>query len=219
MKELHHANVIANRENCRDFIFDILNRDLNFDVNANPDFLLIENQSFGIDDARDLKRWVIGKPLANKIKVSLIVTKTITHEAQNALLKVLEEPPIGTYIFISLESLGGLLSTFISRIKILEVSEDDTKINISQNSAQKFFHSKMKERFSLIRSLSKNKDKSEMKELIKDLEKVCYQDIGSQLSNNPNKAKLMKNILTAKIFASTRGSSPKMLIEWLSCML
>ena len=48
-----------------------------------------------------------------------------------------------------------------------------------------------------------------MKELIKDLEKIAYKD-GS---------KNIKNILTAKIFASARGSSPKMLLEWLACVI
>ena len=35
---MHHANVIINRKDCRDFVFEILKKDLSFDVKANPDF-------------------------------------------------------------------------------------------------------------------------------------------------------------------------------------
>ena len=209
-KKMHHANVIVG-ENVRNFVFEILERDLNFKTQANPDFLLIENESFGIDDARNFEKWVIGKPLLGGLKVSIMIIKSITHEAQNALLKVLEEPPFGTYIFINIESLGGLLPTFLSRVRIL----DAPKNNAENNNAHKFLNSKIKEKLSLVQTLSKKNPsadgKNEMKELIKNLEKIAYR--------NNFKHQNLKDILTAKIFASTRGSSPKMLLEWLSCVI
>jgi hypothetical protein len=216
-KKMHHANVIAGGDS-RDFIFGILENDLKFKTQGNPDFLLIENQIFGIDDARDFERWVIGKPLVGETKVSFIIVKSITHEAQNALLKTLEEPPLGTYIFINLESLGGLLPTFLSRVRVLELPKGVFEMPQSQKTpfgsdtpAKKFLAGKIKEKFALVRSLSKKENKDEMKDLIKDLEEVAYK------SNF--KSQDLKNILTAKIFASARGSSPKMLLEWLSCVL
>ncbi|MFH0804256.1 MAG: hypothetical protein V1896_01490 [Candidatus Zambryskibacteria bacterium] len=217
-EKLHHANVIAG-DDCRNFVFEILEKNLNFDVNANPDFLLLESPFFGIDDVRNFEKWVICKPLLGKVKVSLIIVKSITHEAQNALLKVLEEPPLGTYIFINLESLGGVLPTFISRVRILELPKPVKSVFETPQSpktpftseAEKFLFSKIKEKFALIRSLAKKEDKNEIKELIKNLEEIAYQ--------NNFEPRNMKDILTAKIFASTRGSSPKMLLEWLSCVL
>jgi DNA polymerase III delta prime subunit len=206
MQKIHHANIVLG--NSRDFIFNILEKDLNFNIKANPDFLLVENDFFGIDDARDLEKWAMGKPLIGEVKVSLIIIKSITHEAQNALLKVLEEPTIGTYIFINLENLGGLLGTFLSRVRVLNPSGQN---NTEDSNAHKFLNSKIKEKLSIIQSLSKKENKSETKELIKNLEGVAYK------SNF--KSQDLKSILTAKIFASTRGSSPKMLLEWLSCVL
>ena len=209
---MHHANIIISKEDSRDFVFNIAKKDLNFNIKANPDFLLVENDSFGIDDARNLEKWVIGKPLTGEVKVSLVITKSITFEAQNALLKVLEEPPVGTYIFINLESLGGILPTFISRISILDTPRMPENIGEpTENVGYKFLKSKIKERLSLIRSLSKKEDKNDMKELIKNLEAVAYKE---KRSTNQ-----MRDALTAKIFATVRGSSPKMLLEWLSCVL
>jgi DNA polymerase III gamma/tau subunit len=218
MKKLHHANIIAGKEDYRDFIFSVLENDLNFRVKANPDFLLLESESFGIDDARNLKRWVSGKPLIGEIKVSLVITKSITHEAQNALLKVLEEPPAGTYLFINIESLGGLLPTFISRVMILSPSENEKIAEQTTSIGSKFMNSDINKKLSIINSLSKNKDKTPMKELIKSLEEISYRNYAEEMESTVN-AKDMKNILTAKIFASSRGSSPKMLLEWLSCVL
>lgn len=204
---LHHANVITGGD-CRGFVFEILEKSLNFKVIANPDFLLLEMPSFGIDDVRDFEKWVINKPLLGEVKVSLIIVKSMTHEAQNALLKVLEEPPLGTYIFINLENLGGLLPTLISRVRIINLSESDAK---KIPASEKFLRGGIKERFSIINSLSKKENKGDMKELIKGLEEVAYK--GDFKHEN------MKEILTAKIFASAHGSSPKMLLEWLSCVL
>jgi DNA polymerase III subunit delta' len=212
MEKLHHANVIIG-EDCRDFVFKILKEKLNFNANANPDFLLTEGQFFGIDDVRDFGIWAIGKPLLSDIKVSFIIVKSITFEAQNAMLKVLEEPPLGTYIFISLQSLGGLLPTFLSRVRILDLPkvQENLADKEEKSAGSKFLNSDIKGKLALIRSLSKKEDKNEMKDLIKNLEEIAYR--------NKMSPKNLKNVLTAKIFASTRGSSPKMLLEWLSCVL
>lgn len=221
---MHHANVIINRKDCRDFVFEILKKDLSFDVKANPDFLVIESDGFGIDDARSLKKWAIGKPLLGETKVCFIITKSITHEAQNALLKVLEEPTLGTYFFIKLENRGGLLPTFLSRVNFLENSQrgalEENFLRAplrkeNENNASKFLNSDKKEKLFLIQTLSKKTDKTGMKEIIKDLEKICYENFVKDIS----KAKIMKNILIAKIFATARGASPKMLLEWLACVI
>lgn len=209
---MHHANIILSKEDGRDSVFDVLIKNLNFNVLANPDFLLIEGEPFGIDEARDLEQWAIGKPLTGDIKVCLIVTKTITFEAQNALLKVLEEPPAGTYIFINLENLGGLLPTVISRVMVLDgASDSETLGYLKDNNILKFLNSNIRDRLTIVLSLAKKEDKNVMKEFIKNLEEIAYKENVS--------ANQMKNILTAKIFARARGSSPKMLLEWLSGVL
>jgi DNA polymerase III delta prime subunit len=210
-KELHHANIAVGKD-CRDFVFEILEKQLNFNMRANPDFLLVENQVFGIDEARDFEKWVIGKPLVGEVKVSLIIAESITREAQNALLKVLEEPSSGTYIFLNFPSLGGLLPTFLSRVRVLNMPKIDFEIDVA---SKKFLSSQIKDKFAIIRSLSKKNPsadgKNEMRELIKNLEGIAYK--------NNFKSQDLKNILIAKIFAGTRGSSPKMLLEWLACVL
>jgi len=200
MKRLHHANIIAGKEDYRDFVFGILEKELNFDIKA-------------------MKRWALGKPLIGEIKVSLVITKSITHEAQNALLKVLEEPPAGTYLFINIEHLGGLLPTFISRVMILAPKASEKVPKLAESTGSKFLNSDINRKLSVIRSLSKNEDKTPMKELIKNLEEISYKEKASALNERGADMISLNHILTAKIFASARGSSPRMLLEWLSCVL
>lgn len=222
MNKIHHANIVLG--DGRLFVLNILEKDLNFSFKANPDFLLIESESFGIDNARDLEKWAIGKPFLGGVKASLIIVNSITHEAQNALLKVLEEPPLGTYIFINIQNLGGLLATFLSRVRVLDIPKELSKESTlpkekNLDNAHKFFNAKINEKFAIIRSLSKNEDKNPMRELVKNLEKVCFYDYAKNKPTDKSRVEMAKNLLTAKIFVSTRGSSPKMLLEWLSCVI
>lgn len=221
--KLHHANIVIGA-NGRGFVFEILENQLSFETRGNPDFLLVESESLGIDDARDLERWAMGKPLVGETKAALLIAASMTFESQNALLKILEEPPPGTYIFINLESLGGLLPTFLSRVAVLKSTEhnaDEFKRGrevSSQDGAREFLHSKIKERLAAIRSLARKEDKSGMKELLKNLEIISYQDYKTKTTDEA-RAEAIKNILTAKVFSAARGSSPKMLLEWLACVI
>ncbi len=219
--KLHHANLVIGGDN-RDFVYKILKEKLDFNIHANPDFLLIENKSFGIGDVRDFENWIIGKPLVGEVKASFVCVESITHEAQNALLKVLEEPPFGTYIFINLASLGGLLPTFLSRVRIIEnifEQENNSTISLAQKRALKFLDSDINGKFTMIRTLAKSADKTDAREVLKNLEEVYRQNLTENSQSDKTNAKNLEHLLTAKILASSKGSSPKMLLEWLACVL
>lgn len=214
--KLHHANVVLKNNGGRDFVLKLIKENLNFEILANPDFFVFESESFGIDDARILEKWSIGKPISGDIKISFLSFGSITFEAQNALLKVFEEPPLGTYFFVCVENLGGFLPTFMSRVRVLSGSDyiNNEKENII---AKKFINSDINNRFSVIKNMIKKEDKSLAKEFIKDLESVIYKKESNDF-NIDNREKI-KNILVAKTFINMRGSSSKMLLEWLSSML
>jgi DNA polymerase III delta prime subunit len=213
MDRLHHANIVVSQGDITFYISSLVDKVLNFSVQKNPDFLFIDSESFGIEDVRDFERWAIGKPLVGEVKVALLITKSLTFEAQNALLKIFEEPKPGTYIFLGLNNLGNILPTLLSRVQMLNfaVTSPETEKSQIKDSASKFLHANIKDRFGLIRSLVKGDKKSEMKSLIQSLERIASAE------NADYTAK--KDILTAKIFASARGGSAKMLLEWLSCVL
>lgn len=86
--------------------------------NTNPDYYQIETQedNIRVDEIRELQNHIAVKPLFSNKKVYLIVdAEKMNVQAQNCLLKVLEEPPRYAVIILTTSNYGSLLSTIRSR--------------------------------------------------------------------------------------------------------
>lgn len=96
-----------------------------------PYFLDIRNEglnSISIDDVRAINDFIILKvPLKTVINRIILIERAerLTLEAQNALLKNLEEPPLGTVFILTAESLTSLLPTITSRLYAINVFKPD----------------------------------------------------------------------------------------------
>lgn len=89
---------------------------IEFDTNNNPDFKIIEpdGNSLKIDQIREFQNKVSEKPIISKKKVYIINdSDKMTVEAQNCLLKTLEEPPE----FVTIILIGSNESVFLNTIK------------------------------------------------------------------------------------------------------
>lgn len=85
-----------------------------------PDLRIVtdkENKlSIGVDTIREVKEFVGLKPYMGNYKVIIVDdAHTLTAQAQNGLLKTLEEPPLDTIIFLITHKEYVLLPTIISR--------------------------------------------------------------------------------------------------------
>lgn len=89
------------------------------ETDANPDMYVREYLNFKIDDARELRDRAQTRALNSERRVFIVVAPTMTVDAQNALLKVLEEPPAEALFFFIVPSPSTLLATLRSRIHIL----------------------------------------------------------------------------------------------------
>lgn len=79
--------------------------------------------SFGVDEVRELITEVNKKPFEGDKKVIIIHEgNKLTTQAQNALLKTIEEPPSGVFIIILCESLELILDTIKSRCQIYKLT-------------------------------------------------------------------------------------------------
>lgn len=85
--------------------------------NSHPDVLIIENEdSIGIDQSRSIGREVYEYPYEGDRRVILIDrADSMTHEATNALLKTLEEPPPFNIFFLITSSERDVPLTIRSR--------------------------------------------------------------------------------------------------------
>ncbi|WP_459479860.1 DNA polymerase III subunit delta' [Clostridium saccharoperbutylacetonicum] len=81
------------------------------------------SSSFGVDDVRNIILEVNKKPYEGDKKV-LILYKCdkLTIQAQNALLKTIEEPPSGVYLILLSDSLEIILDTIKSRCQIYKLT-------------------------------------------------------------------------------------------------
>ena len=90
-------------------------------LKASPDIFIIEPQGqfVTIDQVRNLKRHIFQKPLKSNFKFVVIEeANKLTDEAQNALLKILEEPPTSAIIVLEADNKQQFLPTILSRVII-----------------------------------------------------------------------------------------------------
>ena len=66
---------------------------------GNPDIVVLRYGLLSVEDARRVSELAAGAPFVGEHKVVIIAASRAYHEAQNALLKLFEEPPPGTYLF------------------------------------------------------------------------------------------------------------------------
>mgnify|MGYP000204835907 CR=1 FL=1 len=93
--------------------------ELSLDPVGNPDVITFRYDLFSVDDARAIIDSANRMPLRGDKKLIVIGAKRLFHEAQNALLKTFEEPPLGTYLILVVPSEGAIITTLRSRLLAL----------------------------------------------------------------------------------------------------
>ena len=165
---------------------------LEFDSQNNPDFVLIEPEgnNIKIEQIRNMQRKVQEKPIISGKKIYIIDNADLmTQEAQNALLKTLEEPPEFVTIILIGENENAFLATIKSRCMILHFNsisnldmkkylEDNYHMNVTSNMLDVFHGSIGKaieikdkqETYLLIEQAIENLEKEDLIDLIKKLD-------------------------------------------------
>lgn len=126
----------------------------------------IYEKAMGIEEVRNIQKKILLRPFRGKTKAVVIqVYENITTEAQNALLKILEEPPSNTIIIVSIQKKELLLPTIISRCKIIELKEaeisliNEDMLSLS-DTLNVLLNGKIGEKLKIAQDISKNKDEA-----------------------------------------------------------
>ncbi|HWO07748.1 MAG TPA: hypothetical protein VNM40_04185 [Candidatus Paceibacterota bacterium] len=88
-----------------------------------PDLFVRNYRKFGVEEAEELRARVRTRPVESGRRIFVLFVPAMTSEAQNALLKTLEEPAADAAIFLVTPSPDTLLPTIRSRAQTLELSE------------------------------------------------------------------------------------------------
>ncbi len=112
---------------------------IEFENGNNPDFMQIENEetAIKIEQIRYMNKKISEKPITSTRKVYIINNSdTMTKDAQNSLLKTLEEPPQYATIILIASNENKLLNTIRSRaikVNFEQISEQEILKYIKQN--------------------------------------------------------------------------------------
>jgi len=213
-KELHHAYLLeGERSAVLAELQDLFDGKLKIKRQGNPDYSEEFFDTLTIDNARAIEenQMRMSSHSAGQ-KIFVIGFNFITREAQNALLKVFEEPTEGTHFFLIAQRAEDLLSTLKSRLLIVRGDEkgegggEDTHPKM----AKEFVASTKAERIKMLKSFieeiaDEEKSKAEAGRFLDALEREIYKKQGA--------VPVLQTILKAKDYARDRSSSLKLILE------
>ncbi len=210
---LHHAYVLsgASKDTFSELSTLVENK-LGSSVVANPDVYVKDNiQSLSIDDSREMKQFANRKPISGSLKFVIVSFDIATKESQNALLKLLEEPPKGTHFFFLVSNSEMLLPTLLSRTEVINVGSR----RLSDNLAKSFVDSPKAKRLDIINPIINSKNREQIISFLDSLEQELRSRATLRIIDSEGVV-AFDMVKQARNYVNDRGSSPKMLLEHLA---
>lgn len=192
----HHAFVVRGRRDT----------DLS-DLLSETEVYECVRDTFGVDDAREVTVMAHQTPTQHAVRCIVIRSNFLTLEAQNALLKVLEEPPASTRFVMLIPADMTLLDTIISRTVELQLEGE-----VFENQVfSEFMALPYKERIATIETAQKRKDTAWQRSMKDGL--ITY------LQTEKSTDALLSELEFVSRLLLTRGASNKMLLEHMALSL
>lgn len=179
-------------------------------VGADADVDVSEYIRFGVDDARGLSIKAASRPIRAANRTFVIIAADMTSEAQNALLKTLEEPPAAAQFVFIVPSPETLLPTVRSRMRLLAL---DTSVASSDAAALSFLRAARQKRLDMLKPLletddDKPRDVGMIVAFLGELERACGRDPES-----------LNAIYRARKHAMDKGALLKPLLEQVALLV
>src|SRR3989339_52621 len=215
-ENLHHAYLIESAaDEGVSLVIEMLSG-IGIESRGNPDFHHYTYDTLLIADALALRTEQSFHGSEGARKIFVITFNTILSEAQNALLKTLEEPTAGTHFFFITKTPQALLPTVRSRMQMIRMKrKEESDVTSEDVSVRAFVEGDLAERMEIITPLTKAKadEKPQAKEdarlFLESLERVLYQ----KLQKDQGVAHALEYVLEARRALSERSPSLKVLLE------
>lgn len=223
-QDLYHSYIIeAEGEEITSDLLQFL-EDRGEIENNSADVLCQSYEAFTMDDSLEIKEWHSRRGITDGKKICIIATKFINREAEQTLLKIIEEPGENTHFFIIVPDSSVLLPTIISRTHTVKVEKQkDLEI---QREAVNFIKSEPKERVDIVASIIKeNKDEESSGKLrfyatsfVNEIESIFYKRFKENI-NDKNIKFILDELQKSRGYLSTPGASVKMILEHLALII
>lgn len=189
-----------------------------------PDVLCQFYESFTIDDSGQIKEWHSRLGITQLKKVCIIAAHFINKEAEQTLLKIIEEPKEDTHFFIIVPDASLLLDTILSRVHL--VKNNEVIVNEDKKIVEDFIRSEPSKRIVMVSGIIdefKNSEGSaglrfKALSLVSGIEKDIYDQWKKDI-NNEEKKFILNELKNAREFLSNPGASVKMILEHIALIL
>ena len=211
----HHAYFLQSAADTFSELTDYFNKELNILHRQNPDFFYEKYGVLGVDESRKIKDNHLSKSFVEGGKrIFVIECSGMTHEAQNSLLKIFEEPHEDSHFFLLMPTAEVLLPTLRSRLYIIK-SEEVSHGDGVMATAEKFLKLSKKDRVAFAEDLAKRisdeeATKSDAQEFLAALEHVLYQ------KGVEKNTRGLKAVLKARDYLNDRSPSIKQLLGYVA---
>lgn len=185
---------------------------LEFSRENNPDVSVRQWEKFGIDESRELAALASLKSASGR-QLFVLGASSMTSEAQQALLKLFEEPQEGT-VFVLLTPHGALLPTLRSRFLPFSGTVEGRG---STAAAKAFLTATYKERSAHIAELLEEEEgaRERAREFLSALETILHEKLGSGKEITDGLA----DIVRFRPYLDDRAPSLKMILEHFAATL
>ena len=227
----HHAYAIIGGDAIQAELIEILEKQHSFKIHGNADLFNEKYTNFTIDNAREVKASHLTRPVSESgKKIFIMQMDSITVEAQNALLKLLEEPADYAIFFIIIPSSHLLIPTVKSRLCLINivgrsshltayrtsVSASDTELSIE---VDRFMKAPTSKRLEMIKALmsditDEKKPKQDAVDFLNAIQSVVYKQKGARIGKSSLEA-----IEVARKYMNDRSPSLKMLLEYVALIM
>jgi DNA polymerase III delta prime subunit len=175
-----------------------------------PDTFIKVYRSFGISDAQDIQRRAITRPVVDGHRSFVMTVPSITTEAQNALLKTIEEPRANAAFYFLTRSPNTLLSTVLSRSQIKEIK--GSKLNESIVDVDDFLAATKDKRITMLKPLYEHEDEGrDIGAVIAFL--AALENRFAEAKKSTEASEGIHAIYRARKYATDKGSLLKALLE------
>ncbi len=220
---LHHAYLLESGSlKERELLISFLEEDVGVVYAHNPDFWIGFFETFGIDDAHTLGERVSRKSLLGGRKIFILEARFMTREAQNALLKLLEEPTADTHFFILMNGADTLLPTVQSRL--MRIAKETSAGGMEESRLWEFLCARSAERIAFLSKAPEFKDKDDSKQknkytaiqFLNGIERLLYV---REERISQETAKALEEITLCRGYLFDQSSSVKMILEHIALAL
>lgn len=194
-------HAILTRESSSDIVAELVAKGVV--VVGNPDVLQLSYTDLGVDDARTISSYASLKALAGE-KYLVISFDRAGGEAQNALLKVVEEAPGNSNFYFCTPNTGGIIPTLRSRVQTRNFADLE---NAQSDEAKEFLKLSYADRLTKVEKLITAAQRADDRTPIREFARAL-------VVAHPS-----RSTLDAVRYLDQNGSSPKLVLSHLAVTL